>query len=100
MTRSGKLFPWTAAPPGAIANSRAPGSMRHCKITEQKIMAPVPPKRVKAILDTALRLDEPDRTAYLEAMWRGDESLQTALEQLLEGSGPVAGFLSQPPGGF
>jgi serine/threonine protein kinase len=60
-------------------------------------MAPVRPDRLKAILDAALRLDEPERTAYLEAMWRGDPVLQTTIEQLLDGSGPVENFLPAFP---
>ena len=63
-------------------------------------MAPVRPDRLKAILDAALRLDEPERTAYLEAMWRGDPVLQTTIEQLLEGSGPVENFLPAFPAGI
>lgn len=60
-------------------------------------MANIEPERLKAILDAALRLDEPDRTAYLKAMWRGDPVLQATIEQLIEGSGPLENFLAETP---
>src|SRR5262245_1073197 len=62
-------------------------------------MAPVRPDKLKAILDAALRLEEPERTAYLEAVWQGDMVLQRTIEQLLDGAGPLENFLPGLPAG-
>lgn len=60
-------------------------------------MGPVHPKTVKEVLDSALRLDEPERTALVEAVCREDPSLRTTLLQLLEGTGLAGNFLPDPP---
>ncbi len=56
-------------------------------------MTPVQRARINRLIDAALDLTEPERSAFIDSACAGDETLRHEIDELLAGGGSAEGFL-------